>query len=325
MKVGIGIDIGGTKCAAVLGNLDACDSIDTLMIDKVSFATEGTPDSVIARLIECTDVLLKKHNISHEMLYKIGISCGGPLDSKKGVILGPPNLPGWDEVPICAAFEKHYRIPVRLENDANACAVAEWKFGAARGYRNVVFLTCGTGLGAGLILDGRLYSGTNDMAGEVGHLRLTEAGPVGYGKAGSFEGFCSGAGIAQLAQMRILEKLQSGEKPALCPNITKLTSITAKDVAVAAKTGDSFAKSILAESASYLGRGLSLIIDILNPEAIVLGSVYQRNADFMYPYVQQVVEREALQLSRKVCRILPAALGERVGDCAALALTLLDT
>ncbi|WP_312642175.1 ROK family protein [Hydrogenoanaerobacterium sp.] len=324
MKVSIGIDIGGTKCATVLGNMDACDSIDSLILDKISFATEGSPKAVIAKLIESTDDLLQKHRISREMLHSIGISCGGPLDSKKGVILGPPNLPGWDEVAICAEFEAHYHIPVRLENDANACAVAEWKFGAARGYRNVVFLTCGTGLGAGLILDGRLYSGTNDMAGEVGHVRLTQAGPVGYGKAGSFEGLCSGGGIAQLAKMRILEKLQAGEKPELCPSMAALDDITTKDVAIAANAGDEFAKSILAESARYLGMGLSILIDILNPEVIVLGSVYQRNAAMMYPYVQEVVEREALPLSHQVCRILPAELGDRVGDCAALALTLLE-
>ena len=122
----------------------------------------------------------------------------------------PPNLPDWDNVPLVEMTEKRLGIKTILQNDANACAVAEWKFGAGRGTRNMVFLTFGTGMGAGLILDGRLYSGTNDMAGEVGHIRLAPKGPLGYGKKGSFEGFCSGGGIADLAKQTVLNKLSQG-------------------------------------------------------------------------------------------------------------------
>lgn len=322
MKISIGIDIGGTKCAAVLGNMEST-GVDGLIIDKISFPTTGKPEEVIAKLIQSADVLLERHKVAQEDIHGVGISCGGPLDSKNGMILSPPNLPGWDEVPVCAPFQSRYHVPVTLQNDANACAVAEWKFGAAQGCNNVIFLTCGTGLGAGLILDGRLYSGTNDMAGEVGHMRLTETGPVGYGKAGSFEGLCSGGGIVQLAKIRVLEKLQMGEQPALCPTPEQLEQLTTKDVALAAQAGDVFAQSIMVESARYLGKGLAILIDVLNPEVIVLGSVYQRNADLMHPYAREVIEREALPLSHKVCRVLPAKLGDNLGDCAALALTLL--
>ena len=126
----------------------------------------------------------------------IGISCGGPLNSKKGVILSPPNLPGWDNIEIVNIIKDRLDVPAKLQNDANACALAEWKYGAGRGSNNMIFLTFGTGFGAGLILDGRLYNGVNCMSGEIGHVRLTEYGPVGYGKAGSCEGYCSGGGIA---------------------------------------------------------------------------------------------------------------------------------
>ena len=146
---------------------------------------------MIEKLIEMADTILDKTPDS------IGISCGGPLDSRRGVIMGPPNLPGWDDVYIVRQIENHYGVQAHLQNDANACAVAEWKFGAGRGKQNVVFMTFGTGLGAGLILDGKLYSGTNDNAGELGHIRLDRFGPVGFGKAGSFEGFCSGRRIAR--------------------------------------------------------------------------------------------------------------------------------
>src|SRR5690606_15592063 len=135
-------------------------------------------------------------------LAAIGISCGGPLDSRRGVILSPPNLPGWDRIPVVEVFQQAFKVPVALQNDANAGALAEWLWGAGRGSHNMIFLTFGTGMGAGLILNGQLYSGTNDLAGEVGHIRLAPDGPVGYGKAGSFEGFCSGGGIKQLATDR---------------------------------------------------------------------------------------------------------------------------
>lgn len=124
---------------------------------------------------------------------KVGISCGGPLNSTAGIIEGPPNLPGWNNVKIADILTSHYGVFASLQNDANACAVAEWKFGAGKGAQNMIFLTFGTGLGAGLILNGRLYSGTNDNAGEIGHIRLEEFGPSGYGKSGSFEGFAVAA------------------------------------------------------------------------------------------------------------------------------------
>ena len=189
----LGFDIGGTKCAAITAEWD---NKNIRLIDKVSCPTEKCPpEEMIEKLMSLADTILKG------MPDRIGISCGGPLDSKRGVIMSPPNLPTWDNVEIVKQVEEHYGVPVTLQNDANACAVAEWKFGAGRGKRNVVFLTFGTGLGAGLILDGKLYTGTNDNAGEVGHIRLDSFGPVGYGKAGSFEGFCSGGGIAQLAAL----------------------------------------------------------------------------------------------------------------------------
>jgi glucokinase len=246
----------------------------------------------------------------------IGISCGGPLDSGKGSILSPPNLPGWDNVPIVDIFERKFGIRTKLQNDANACALAEWKFGAARGYKNIIFLTFGTGMGAGLILDGKLYAGTNDMAGEIGHIRLTEHGPVGYGKSGSFEGYCSGGGIVQIARAMIAERIRSGMKPSLTE---KDGIITAKSIADDAESGNMLAKEIYMESGKYLGMGISMLMDILNPEIIVIGSIFSRSQKLLWPCANEAIERESLALSRKVCKVVPAMLGERLGDVAALA------
>jgi len=314
----IGIDIGGTKCAVILGSLSKDG--DLKIIDKLVWLTSEfpVPGLMIRQFQGGISGLAKKHHLGIDEISSIGISCGGPLDSKTGVILSPPNLPGWDEVHIVNILQEKFRRPVAIQNDANACALAEWKFGAGRGTQNMVFLTFGTGMGAGLIIDGRLYSGTNDNAGEVGHMRLDNSGPVGYGKAGSFEGFCSGGGIAQLARVKAMEKLQMGEKVSYCNSITELQSITAQMVAEAAFKGDPLAKEVFELCGTYLGRGLSIIIDVLNPECIVLGSIFVRSGQLLIQQMQKAIEKESLPLARKVCRIVPAQLEEQIGDIASL-------
>lgn len=321
----VGVDIGGTKCAITRGPATESRAGEMGSIaDKLQLETRAIegPGQASRRIFEAIDTLLEKGRVPREALAGIGVSCGGPLDSRRGVIMNPPNLYGWDAVPITAMLQERFGAPAFLQNDANACALAEWKFGAAQGLRNVVFLTFGTGMGAGLILDGRLYSGTSDMAGEEGHIRLSALGPVGYGKSGSFEGFCSGGGIAQLARTRVLERLQVGERPVLCLNFAGLETLDARQVALVAGQGDELALSIYEECAEYLGRGIAILVDILNPEMIVLGSVFERNEGLFYPRLSQVLEREALVHSLACCRIVPAKLGDQLGDYAALSVAL---
>jgi glucokinase len=318
----IGLDIGGTKCAVILGKTGEKDSPE--ITDKLIYITKDHPNPVemIPKLQQGIDDLLTRHKLTIKQISAIGISCGGPLDSRRGIIMSPPNLPGWDDVHITEIFNKKYSIPVAVQNDANACALAEWKFGAGRGFSNVIFLTFGTGMGAGLILNGKLYEGTNDNAGEVGHIRLAPVGPVGYGKAGSFEGFCSGGGIAQLAKMKALEKLQKGETLSFCKTISDIEAITAKSVAEAAASGDRLAIEIWQLCGEYLGRGLAVLIDILNPEVIILGSIFVRSGHLLQPALDRVVEYEALPLARRVCKIVPAELDDTIGDLAALSVAL---
>ena len=190
--------------------------------------------------------------------------------------------------------------------------------GAGKGCENMVFMTFGTGLGAGLILNGRLYECTSDSAGELGHVRLASHGPVGYGKMGSFEGFCSGGGIAQLAKSFVMEQLQMGKKPAICPTAEQLDSLTAEKVCNAARQGDELAKCIIERCGQMLGVGLSIVMDILNPEKIVIGSVFTRAQDLLWPPAEAVIAMEALVQSRQVCQVVPCGLTESVGDIAAL-------
>ena len=312
----IGFDIGGTKCSVVLGDKNF------KVYEKIVFGTQTGRGyrEIINDFIKHTYFLFGKYEKKN--LIKIGISCGGPLDSEKGIIYSPPNLPGWDAVPIVKIFKKEFDVDIVIQNDANACALAEWMMGAGMGTKNMVFLTFGTGMGAGLIINGQLYAGTNDLAGEVGHIRLAEDGPVGFGKAGSFEGFCSGGGIAQLAKSLISDKLLAGETVDFCPSKDLIKDITTKLVFEAAIAGDLVAQEIVNISADYLGKGLALLIDILNPECIVIGSIYSRNEELIKPIIEKVLEQEAIPAAKKVCKILPAALGEKIGDYAALCVAL---
>lgn len=318
----LGYDIGGTKCAAILGRTtgDTEEKCEIAAKKKIATADCGGYGGVMEALFHATDEILSECGVGIGEVCSVGVSCGGPLDSRKGLILSPPNLPGWDGVPIVKDIEARFGIPAKLSNDADACAVAEWKFGAGVGCRNMIFLTFGTGMGAGLILDGKLYTGANNMAGEVGHIRLAEDGPVGYGKRGSFEGFCSGGGIAASAQYYKDDFIKTyGTTPFLEEDPTP----TARDLAAARDAGDAFARSVYDRCARRLGQGLSILIDILNPETIVIGSIYMRDEDYFRERIVPVIKEEALPLSEQVCKIVPAALGEQIGDYAALGVALL--
>jgi glucokinase len=314
----VGLDVGGTKCSVVIG--DSSFSIKK----KIGFDTNT--DRGWQPILND----FKKHIRSLLDLYpgynlkRIGISCGGPLDSKKGFIYSPPNLPGWDNVPITKIFSDEFGVQTALQNDANACALAEWLMGAGKGTSNMIFLTMGTGMGGGLILNGRLYSGTNDLGGEVGHIRLEKTGPVGFGKAGSFEGFCSGGGIAQLAKTIVSEKLQNNIIVDFCPTQNLIGAIDTRMVATAANAGDPVALEIIGISAGYLGQALSTLIDILNPECIVIGSIYARNEMLFKPIIEKVLRQEAIPASLEVCRIVPAELGDSIGDYAALCVAIYE-
>jgi len=317
----IGVDIGGTKTSIVLAEYHGVSKIEWL--EKVAFSTNvlSGKNYTLDQIFKHIDAIVEKYGIKGSD-FVIGISCGGPLDAKNGIILSPPNLIGWDNVRITEILRARYGANTYLQNDANACALAEWMMGAGQGYSNMVFLTFGTGLGAGLILDNRLYLGANGMAGEVGHIRLERMGPVGYGKAGSFEGFCSGNGIAQMARTMVLEKLQTGKKVSFCRDINEINAITAKTVFDAAKEGDPLALEVVQVCGIYLGQGLSVIVDVFNPEVIILGTIYVHNDELLYPHLIKVVKNESIERSLEICKIVPAQLGESIGDYSSVTTAL---
>ena len=301
MRKFVGIDIGGTKCAVVLGTEDGA------VLDRFAIPT-GEADKTLELLFDAV--------AKHSDYEAIGVSCGGPLDAKRGLILSPPNLPGWDNVPITELLTGRFGVPAFLRNDADACAVAEWKYGAGKGAENMIFLTFGTGMGAGIILNGRLYSGTTGAAGEIGHVRLAEFGPVGYGKVGSVEGFCSGGGIAQLGETVARTYRQTGR------TVSWADDISAKTLAAAAMSGNGAAQQVWNICARMLGREMSILIDLLNPERIVVGSIFQRAESLLREEMERVIAEECLPHSVSACKIVPAELGDQIGDIAALSIAI---
>lgn len=313
----IGIDIGGTKCASVLAN-PAGELLSRRSI--LTRAGERGPDKVLAELITQTKSMLTEHQVGREKVRGIGVSCGGPLDTKAGVLLRPPNLPEWEGVKIKEILEQAFDLPVTVENDANATALAEWKLGAGRGAQNLIFMTVGTGIGGGLILDGRLYRGTNDLAGELGHQTILQNGPIcGCGKRGCLEALASGPAIARLAR----ESMMYGRhKRVLTLAGGSPSDITAQHVIQAAQEGDTFGRQILEEAGFYLGIGIANLIQILNPEVIILGTIAVHAGDLILEPVRNAVAEYAWQRSHEVCRIVPAELGDRAQDLAAIALLM---
>lgn len=302
----LGIDIGGTKCAVTVGTKEG------EIIAKERFATT-TAEETLLKIRDTVEQFRDAYPLE-----ACGISCGGPLDEREGIILSPPNLPDWKDVPIVGmvAYLLDY-IPVGLRNDANACAMAEWRFGAGKGTENMIFLTFGTGLGAGIIANGALLSGANGNAGEAGHLRLRKDGPIGYGKKGSFEGFCSGGGLAQLGKMAAEEAKKQGE-----PVYWDAEQIDVAEMAAAARMGEPYAEAVFGICGEKLGEGLAVLVDLLNPERIVIGSIFARCEDLLRPAMERALAREALPQALEVCKIVPAALGESIGDRAALAVAM---
>lgn len=292
----LGFDIGGTKTSVVAGTADG----DVLArIVRPSNAAAGF-DPMWAMMTASADELIAARGTP----VAIGVSIGGPMDRERGIIESPPNLPGWDAIPLKDLLAHRFGVATFVEHDARTGVLAEWMFGAAQGADDVVYLTFGTGLGAGLILGGRLHVGATGDAGEVGHWRMTRRGPRAYGKTGSWEALSSGAGLPRLAR-------------SLYPREPWPTDLSAETLIRACREGDGRAARVVQVAATWLGRGIAQLVDLLNPEVVVLGSLAVRAGDLFLPTARRVVAAEATARNRE-CRIEASGLGDRAGDVAAL-------
>ena len=294
-----GISIGGTKTAVTHAFYDGKFS----SIEKEVFISyPDNPEKEMKEIYSLIDKFAYPVDV-------ISIAVGGPLDINKGLLLKPPHLPGFDNYPIVDVLKEKYHTDVYMLNDADACALAEHRFGVGQGYKNMAYLTFGTGIGSGLILNNKLYTGQNGMAGEIGHVRLSESGPIGYDKAGSVEGFVAGGNIPLWAKDFIKDKNTT---------LSKYQNLTTKDIANEAKLGDKVAIEIFDEVAKRLGESISILIDVLNLDLVVIGGIYPRCLDLLENKVLQAVKNNAIRNNYNACKIVPSKLQEEIDDYSSL-------
>lgn len=308
----VGIDIGGTKTAVVL-----CAEPPKILW-RAEFATlpEQGPEHALEQIVA---LVTRGAAETESEMESIGVSCGGPLDRIAGLIQRPPNLPTWHDVRIKEMLEAKFGVTCAVENDANAGAVAEHQFGAGRGCRHMIFLTMGTGIGAGLIFNGAIFHGANAMAGEIGHVRLTADGPMGYGKRGSVEGWVSGGGMARHGVETLRRAIAEGTPTVLAD---KVSDLTARDIGLAVAAGDEVAMTIVQHTGERLGETLAMLVDLLNPERIVIGGLALRLGDALLGPARKRMQAEALGSSAAACEVVPAQLGESIGDVAAICVAM---
>lgn len=294
----LGIDIGGTKTAVIVGDEDLN------IISRSEFHTNPNKsfENFLNRLIAEIRSLVGK-----DLPQRAGISVGGPLDVEKGILFNPPHL-RWGVVNLKKSLNQHFNFSVVIEHDAKACALAESLHGAGRGFNNIIFLTLGTGLGAGIIIQRRIYRGFKNLSGEVGHIKIAETGPILYGKAGSWESFCSGSGISLYAKYRFPESFNF--------------DISTEEISRLALEGHVKSNILLKESGHYFGKGLAILLDILDPDRIILGNLAWRLPPIWLESALKTASKESLIGEKVKNRIVLNELKEQIGDYAALMVAL---
>jgi glucokinase len=309
----LAIDLGGSKIITALvspeGEIVAREYTLTL-------AEEGT-EAVIHRMLATIDSLLSKANISHPSFSTIVIAAAGAINSEEGIVTASPNLPGWYNVPLRERVKKETGLETFLINDASAAALGEHCFGIGKGVNNLIYITVSTGIGGGIIINGKLYTGTSGSAGEIGHMTIDVNGPrCNCGNIGCFELLASGKAVARAAQKAIAEgtktiilELADGEPE----------NITAQTVSAAAQKRDKLASAIISKAATYLGVGLVNLVNIFNPEMIIVGGGMAKMGDMLLDTARKVVAERAFHLPTQQVRIVPSQLGDNAAVLGAAA------
>ncbi len=317
----VGIDIGGTKLATVVADKTGH------ILNKVRKPTrsEKGPEYALGLLFDMVREVVDLAGVERKSISAIGVSCGGPLDTKTGIVYSPPNLPGWDALPLKAKLESEFQVPVTIENDANASALAEFRFGGGRGYKAVLYMTMSTGIGGGIVINGQIYHGANDSAGEVGHQILLPNGPrCGCGKRGCLEALCSGPAIARRAQTAIQKRLEDEKTATAILTLADgcIEDVKSEHVLEAARIGDRLALELVGETAYYMGWGIANLVNILNPDIVLLGTIAVAAGDLLLNPIRETVLKFAMTRPAEAVKIAPAQLGDALGDLAAVALVV---
>ena len=305
-KLAIGLDLGGTKIATCLMDREG-NIVEKLTVHTL--AKEG-PDPVISRMKSSVYELKARAKATKKDVVAIGICCPGPLDTNKGVVLNPPNLPGWLEVPLKDDFYREFQIPVILENDANAAALGEYLYGSGKGARNFMYITISTGIGGGVVIDGKLFKGANGNAVEIGHTTINFQGPLcGCGNKGCWEAYASGTALARFAK----EAIDKGRKTMIKDIEQDYNKIKAEHVFAAAKQGDHLARELLVQEAYFLGVGLANMVNSFNPDCIAIGGGLSHEWDLFYEPMMDVMREKALKANWENLKVVKAKLGSDAG------------
>jgi glucokinase len=309
-KFFFGLDIGGTKIGLSVGTPDG----QIIAANRLTVDHARSPENLLG---ECKHLLLQlaaKHADGDlSTIAALGAACPGPLDYIRGRFINPPNNPSLHGFALRDWLRANFPCPVAMMNDANAAALAEWLWGSASGANTAVFLTMSTGMGAGLIIDGRLFEGPLGLAGEIGSLRLrdTDDGPVGFGRRGSIEGYTSGPGMTQLAISEAIACVHSGVPSALVDAYRARATITPQELCEASRAGDPPARRVTDRISRELGRTLAILTDVLNPEVFVLGTIGAAYPDLFIPGAMKTLREEAVAAAVEIVRVVPSILPDR--------------
>jgi len=300
----LGIDIGGTNL--VVGSVAEDGSAVLATASEPTHAEAGATD-VLDRLVGLAEraIAATRREAPGADILGVGVGAPGPLDTKRGIVLLTPNL-GWVNLPLRQIIHDRLGLPAALDNDANCAVLGEWWVGAARGARHAIGITIGTGIGGGLILEGKLYHGASDVAGEIGHTTIdTEGRRCKCGNYGCLEAYASGPNIA----LRAVEEIEAGAVSRL-PSLVggDLRKITAQTVYQAAKDGDHLALEVVNDTAKFLGVGIGNLLNVFNPEVVVVCGGVTLAGDHLFVPLQREVARRAFKPAVAACRIVPGQL-----------------
>jgi glucokinase len=309
----LGVDLGGTKILTAVidaaGNMRARDH-------NITPAEKG-PEAVIKAIQDSAGRSFEQASIDAGEIDAVGIGAPGPSNPETGVLFTSPNLPGWRDVPLVGIFEKEFKKKTFLINDANAAALAEFRFGAAKGLRHIIYITVSTGIGGGVIIDGKLYTGAIGTAGELGHMTIDDNGPrCNCGNVGCWETLASGTALARSGR----QKIREGAETSILEHVSGgIENVDAKAIQIAAEQGDSLAKELIAQTGYYLGVGLANLLNMFNPEMIVIGGGVSNMGAMIFDPAFQTAKERAYEIAYASVKFEKAKLGRNSGVLGAAA------
>ena len=302
----IGIDVGGTNVKIALvdekGKIKYSNSVPT----RAEMGYEYTVNNIKQAIYD----LLKETKLEPKNIEGIGFGFPGQVDYKSGIVRLAPNIPGWVDVPIAKLIEDEFHIPTRVDNDVRCAALGELNFGAGKGCENLICITVGTGIGSGLIVNGKLVRGASNAAGEIGHIKLQmNDGPIcGCGDTGCLEAFASGPSIVAMAEDYI-----RGGKSTKFREMANSNPITPYIVCEAAKAGDPVAKRIFTIMGEYIGIGMASVVNLLNPEKIIVGGGVADAGEILMTPLKETLKKRAMKIAGEAVEVVPAKLGNTAG------------